>query len=60
MTDCYEERIDFYIRLIAVNKIKANVRAKFVKVFPEYDAEVDKYLVLGKQRWIDENVGVWV
>lgn len=56
----YDERVEFYIKLVAVNCIKAHIKAKTVKVFPEYDVEVDKYLKLGKQKWIDENIGCWV
>ena len=39
-----EERIDVYIKTAAINKINAYIRCKFVKVFPEYDKEVDEYL----------------
>jgi hypothetical protein len=56
----YEERIEYYIKLVAVNCIKAHMKAKTVKVFPEYDTEVEMYIALGKQRWIEENVGIWV
>lgn len=55
----YEERIDYYIKLVAINKIKANLKARVFKIFPEYDNEVDKYISLGKQKWIEENIGMW-
>ena len=55
-----EERIDHYLKIVAINKIKAVIKAKLVKVFPEYDEEVDDYLRIAKERYIEEFVGVWV
>jgi hypothetical protein len=39
-----DERIDAYIKKAAVNRINAYIKCRFVKVFPEYDNEVDEYL----------------
>jgi hypothetical protein len=55
-----EERIDHYLKIVAINKIKAVIKTKLVKVFPEYDEEVDDYLRIAKERYIEEFVGVWV
>lgn len=55
-----EERIDHYLKIVAINKIKAVVKAKFIKVFPEYDNEVEDYLKKAKERYIEEFIGVWV
>jgi len=55
-----DERIDYYIKVVAANKIKAVIKSRTVKVFPEYDEEVDKYLLIAKERYIEEFVGVWV
>ena len=55
-----EERIDHYLKIVAINKIKAVVKAKFIKVFPEYDEEAENYLKIAKERYIEEFVGVWV
>ncbi len=59
MSNNCKERIDYYIKLVAVNRIKGYIKSKSLKVFPEYDDEVDKYLILGRQKWIEENIGVW-
>jgi|688.fasta_scaffold281678_3 hypothetical protein len=40
--------IDFYIKKIAINKIKAYVKYRCRKVFPEYEKEVDRFLMLAK------------
>lgn len=56
----FEERIHYYIKIVAVNKIKALIKTKFVKVFTEYDKEVEDYLNIAKQRYIEEFIGVWV
>ncbi len=40
----YEEEINKYLRIVAINRIKAYVKARFIKVFPEYDDEVDRIL----------------
>ena len=55
-----EERIDHYLKIVAINKIKAVIKTKLVKVFPEYDEEVDDYIRIAKERYIEEFVGVWV
>jgi hypothetical protein len=55
-----EERINHYLKIVAINKIKAVIKTKLVKVFPEYDSEVDFYLTIAKERYIEEFVGVWV
>ena len=55
-----EERINHYLKIVAINKIKAVIKTKLVKVFPEYDNEVDFYLTIAKERYIEEFVGVWV
>jgi len=55
-----EERIDHYLKIVAINKIKAVIKAKLVKVFPEYDEEAENYLKIAKERYIEEFVGVWV
>ena len=44
-----DERIAFYIKKAAINKINAYIKCKFVKVFPEYDKEVDEYLKRAKK-----------
>jgi len=56
----FDERINFYLKIVAANRLKAFIKAKFVKVFPEYDNEVDKYLSLGKLKWEEEEYGIWV
>lgn len=56
----FDERIHFYIKVVAINKIKALIKTKFVKVFPEYNNEVEFYLTKAKQRYIEEVIGVWV
>lgn len=43
-----EERIDLYIKLAAINRIKAYIKCKFNKIFKEYDEEVDRYLLMVK------------
>jgi len=40
----YDDEIDKYIQLVAVNRIKAYIKSRFVKIFPEYDEEVNKIL----------------
>lgn len=56
----FDERINFYLKIVAANRLKAFIKAKFVKVFPEYDEEVDKYIALGRKKWEEEEYGVWV
>lgn len=55
-----EERIEHYLKIVAINKIKAVIKAKFIKIFPEYDKEVEDYLKIAKERYIEEFVGIWV
>lgn len=55
-----EDRIDYYHKIVSANKIKAMIKCKFVKIFPEYDEEVEIYLKKAKDRYIEEFVGVWV
>jgi len=43
-----EERVDLYIKIAAINRIKAYVKCRNRKVFNEYDAEVDKYLMMAR------------
>jgi len=50
MIDYYEDRIDYYIKVVACNKIKALIKRRINKIFPEYENEVDKYIELGKQK----------
>jgi len=45
-----DERIDLYIKLAAINKIKAYIKCKFNKIFKEYDEEVDRYLLMVKMK----------
>jgi hypothetical protein len=40
--------IDYYINLSAINRIKAYIKCRYRKVFPEYEAEVDRYLLMVK------------
>ena len=40
--------VDYYIKLSAANKIKAYVRYKCRKIFPEYDREIDLLLMTKK------------
>jgi len=43
-----EERIELYIKLAAINKIKGFIKCRFRNIFKEYDTEVDKYIKLAK------------
>lgn len=43
-----DDRIDLYIKLAAINRIKAYIKCRYKKVFNEYDIEVDKYLMMAK------------
>ena len=43
-----DERIDLYIKLAAINKIKAYIKCKYNKIFKEYDEEDDRYLLMAK------------
>ncbi len=48
--DEIENRINLYIRVAAINRIKGYVKCKFRKIFSEYDMEVDRYLMIVKNK----------
>ena len=45
-----EYRINLYIKVAAINRIKAYIKCKYRKVFSEYEAEVDRYLMMVKKK----------
>ena len=45
-----EYRINLYIKVAAVNRIKGYVKCRFRKIFSEYEAEVDRYLMKVKNK----------
>lgn len=48
MDEIIDERINYYIRKAAINRIKGYIKCKYNKVFMEYENEVNKYLEIAK------------
>lgn len=46
-----EDRINYYIEIVAINKIKAFIKCKRdMKKFRKYDNEIDNYIRIAKKR----------